>query len=147
MEIAVHLQSVPAFDHLTTQQLMRLANVVNEERFGADDEVYAEGDEGNALYFVLEGEVEAAKGSLLLDRFAAGNFFGELSCLDGVPRPETATARAPSKLLRLDRDDLFTLMEDTPSLGIALSQFLSMRVRALQEKLLAAALPAGAPSS
>jgi AAA family ATP:ADP antiporter len=147
MEIAVHLQSVPAFDHLTTQQLMRLANVVNEERFGADNEVYAEGDEGNSLYFVLEGEVEVVKGSLSLDRFVAGGFFGELSCLDGVPRPETATARAPSKLLRLDRDDLFNLMEDTPSLGIALSQFLSMRVRALQEKLLASVSPGGAPSS
>jgi hypothetical protein len=139
MEIAVRLQSVPAFDHLTTQQLMHLATVLHEDRFAASDRIYAEGDEGSSLYFVLEGEVEVNKGELLLGCFTPGEFFGELSCLDGIPRPETATAQQATKLLRLERDDLFSLMEDTPTLGIALSQFLSMRVRALQERLIESA--------
>jgi len=135
MEIAVRLQSVPAFDHLTTQQLMHLAVAMHEDRFAASDRIYDEGDEGSSLYLVLEGEVEAVKGELPLGHFTPGEFFGELACLDGIPRPETTTAKQPSKLLRLERDDLFSLMEDTPSLGIALSQFLSMQVRALQDRL------------
>jgi CRP/FNR family cyclic AMP-dependent transcriptional regulator len=135
MEIAVRLQSVPAFDHLTTQQLMHLATALREDRFAASDRIYDEGDEGSALYFVLDGEVEAVKGELPLGSFTPGEFFGELSCLDGIPRPESTTAQQATKLLRLERDDLFSLMEDTPSLGIALSQFLSMRVRALQDRL------------
>jgi hypothetical protein len=147
MEIAVRLQGVPAFDHLTTQQLMRLASVLHEMSFAAADEVYTEGDEGSALYFVLEGVVEAVKGELPLGRIEPGQFFGELSCLDGVPRSETTTAKSAATLLRLDRDDLFALMEDTPSLGISLSQFLSMRVRELQERLIASASPPGASTA
>ncbi len=147
MEIAVRLQGVPAFDHLTTQQLMHLATVLSEDRFVASDRIYTEGDEGSSLYFVLEGEVEAIKGELALGCFTPGEFFGELSCLDGIPRPETTTARQATKLLRLERDDLFSLMEDTPSLGIALSQFLSMRVRALQERLSESVSSAGRESS
>jgi hypothetical protein len=147
MEIAVRLQGVPAFDHLTTQQLMHLASVLREDRFVASDRIYAEGDEGSSLYFVLEGEVEAVKGELSLGCFKPGEFFGELSCLDGIPRPETTTAQQPTTLLRLERDDLFSLMEDTPSLGIALSQFLSMRVRALQERLIDSVSSGGPESS
>ncbi|MBW2399595.1 MAG: cyclic nucleotide-binding domain-containing protein [Deltaproteobacteria bacterium] len=146
MEIAVRLQSVPAFDHLTTQQLMHLATVLREDRFVASDRIYTEGDEGSSLYFVLEGEVEAVKGELALGCFTPGEFFGELSCLDGIPRSETTTAQQLTKLLRLERDDLFSLMEDTPSLGISLSQFLSMRVRALQERLIES-VSSGSPES
>lgn len=147
MEIAVRLQVVPAFDHLTTQQLMHLATVLHEDRFADSDRIYEEGDEGDSLYFVLEGRVEAVKGELEMGCYSPGQFFGELSCLDGIPRPETATAKQATKLLRLERDDLFSLMEDAPPLGIALGQFLSMRVRALQERLVGSATSSDRDSS
>jgi hypothetical protein len=135
MSIAAHLQNVAAFDRLSTRKLVALAEALKEERYGAGDFIYAEGDEGNGLYFVVEGEVEISKGDRLLERLGPWGFFGELSSLDGVPRSASARARESVQLLRLDRENLLELMEDTPALGIGLSQFLSLRVRALREQL------------
>ncbi|MBW2275767.1 MAG: cyclic nucleotide-binding domain-containing protein, partial [Deltaproteobacteria bacterium] len=134
MDVAVQLQGVPAFDRLSTQQLVSLAEVLESLRFGEGEVVYAEGDEGDGLYFVLTGEVELCQGGELLSRVEPGGFFGELSTLDGVPRSDAARAREACRLLRLEREELLALMEQAPALGIGLSQYLALRVRALQER-------------
>jgi hypothetical protein len=135
MNIAAQLQNVAAFDRLSTRQLVGLAEALKEERYEAGELIYAEGDEGTGLYFVVEGEVEISKDDRPLERLGPWAFFGELSSLDGVPRSASARARESVQLLRLDRENLLELMEDTPALGIGLSQFLSLRVRALRERL------------
>ncbi|MGI9591993.1 MAG: cyclic nucleotide-binding domain-containing protein, partial [Myxococcota bacterium] len=135
MELAVRLQGVPAFDRLGTRELVRMAEALVEERREDGEEIYAEGDEGASLYFVLEGEVELSKGGTSLGRIGPERFFGEVSTLDGVPRALSARAAGAVALLRLDREDLIALMEDAPALGIGLSQHLALRVRELQERL------------
>jgi len=135
MDIAVRLQEVPAFGRLSIQQLVTLAAVLVEESYVTGDRVYREGDEGNGLYIILDGEIEITARDTVIDRHVAPAFFGELATLDGVPRSVTATVRRDARLLRLDRDDLVALMADAPTLGIGLSEFLSLRVRALAERL------------
>jgi CRP-like cAMP-binding protein len=135
MEIAVQLQGVPAFGRLSTQQLVNLAETLQEARFAAGELIFAEGDEGDGLYIVLAGEVELTLGSAALERIGPGAFFGELSTLDGVPRSTAARACEETRLLRLAREDLLALMEEAPALGIGLGQLLSLRVRALRDRL------------
>ena len=135
MEIAVQLQDVPAFDRLSTQQLIALAELLQEQRVLEGERIYGAGEEGPSLYFVLEGEVELRRGGLVLERSGDGSFFGELSALDGVPRSADAVAITATRLLRLDRDDLLRLLEDAPGLAIGLAQRLSTRVRRLEERL------------
>jgi CRP/FNR family transcriptional regulator len=135
MEIAVHLQGVPAFDRLSTQQLVGLAETLHEERYAAGELIFAEGDEGDGLYFVLGGEVELTVGNVELERIGPGAFFGELSTLDGVPRSTSSRACEETRLLRLAREELLAVMEEAPALGIGLGQFLSLRVRALRDRL------------
>jgi hypothetical protein len=135
MDIAVHLQAVPAFDRLGTQQLMALAELLQRQQATAGESIYRAGDEGLGLYFILEGEVEQRRGELVLGRSAAGSYFGELSTLDGVPRSTDAVACQPTTLLRLDREDLLSLLEEAPALAIGLAQLLSSRVRQLEDRL------------
>ena len=135
MDVAVRLQSAPAFGRLPTQQLVGLAEVLEEVRFGAGESIFAVGDEGDGIYFVYEGEVERYRGDEVIGRAGPGAFFGELSTLDGVPRTLAARASEPTVLLRLDREELLALMESQPALAIGMSQFLSMRVRRLEERL------------
>jgi hypothetical protein len=135
MDVAVQLQNVPAFDRLSTPQLMALAGLLQEQKVAKGERVYGAGEEGLRLYFVFEGEVELRRGSLVLERVGAGSFFGELSTLDGVPRSEDAIASAATRLLRLERDDLMPLLEEAPGLAIGLTQFLSSRVRRLEDRL------------
>jgi Cyclic nucleotide-binding domain len=141
MEIAVHLQAVPAFDRLGTQQLMALSEMLQEQKLNAGEYVYHAGDEGMGLYFVLEGEVELRRGGLMLERSGAGSFFGELSTLDGVPRSADAVASSAARVLRLDQEDLMPLLEEAPGLAIGLAQFLSSRVRRLEDRLEEATTP------
>jgi hypothetical protein len=141
MEIAVSLQSVPVFDRLSTQQLMALAGLLQEQKVGEGERIFAAGEEGLSLYLVLEGEVELRRGDLVLDRTPADSFFGELSTLDGVPRSADAVATHPTRLLRLERDDLLRLLEEAPALALGLAQVLSARVRRLQTRLEDAVFP------
>jgi hypothetical protein len=141
MEIAVRLQSVPVFDRLSTQQLIALAGLLQEQKVGEGERVFAAGEEGLSLYLVLEGEVELRRGDLVLDRTPADSFFGELSTLDGVPRSADAVATHPTRLLRLERDDLLRLLEEAPALALGLAQVLSARVRRLQTRLEDAVFP------
>jgi hypothetical protein len=135
MDVAAQLQDVPAFDRLSTPQLMALAELLQEQKVAKGERVYSTGEEGLHLYLVFEGEVELRRGSLVLERVGVGSFFGELSTLDGVPRSEDAIASAPARLLRLERDDLMPLLEEAPGLAIGLTQFLSSRVRRLEDRL------------
>jgi hypothetical protein len=135
MDLAVRLQQMPAFDRLSTPQLMAVAELLQEQKVGEGERVYREGDEAVALYLVLEGQVELRRGEIVMDSARPGSFFGEVSTLDGDPRSADAVATEPSLLLRLDREDLLSLAEDAPALAIGLAQHLSLRVRRLQDRL------------
>jgi CRP/FNR family transcriptional regulator len=135
MNVAVRLQTTPAFGRLPTQQLVGLAEVLEELRLEAGDPVFAEGDEGDGIYFVYEGSAELYRGEEVIDRKGPGSFFGELSTLDGVPRKLAARASETTVLLRLDREELMALMENQPELAIGMSQFLCTRVRSLQKQM------------
>ena len=134
MDVAVRLQDAPAFGRLPVSQLLGLAEVLEEIRMDPDALVYREGDEPDGLYFVYEGEVVLSRDGSETGRIVPGRFFGELSTLDGVPRTVSARTAAAATLLRLDREELLALMELDPGLGIGLSQFLSTRLRELQER-------------
>lgn len=134
IEVAVRLQDVPAFARLDTQQLVALAGMLEESSYDVDQTIFSEGDEGDGLYVVVEGEVVASRAGVDVAVHGPGTFFGELSTLDGIPRSTTATARSASRLLRLGREDLVALMADAPALAIGLAEFLALRVRELQER-------------
>jgi CRP-like cAMP-binding protein len=125
---------VPVFERLSTQQLVRMAELLHEERMEDGARIFGPGEEGGGLYIVLEGEVEISRDGVPIQQVGVGHFFGELSTLDGVPRSVTARAVGAATLLRLDRYDLLALMEDAPALGIGLSQHLALRVRELRDR-------------
>jgi CRP-like cAMP-binding protein len=98
------------------------------------------------LYLLLEGKVELRRGALLLDQIGPNEFFGELAALDGLPRSADAMASEDTLVLRLERDDLLSMIEEIPGLAIGLVQLLSSRVRRLEERLDEASTPIGGSS-
>ena len=105
-------------------------------RDGSDRAV--EGEEGTGLYFVLEGEIELCRGTLVVDRASAGDYLGELSTIDGIPRSADAVARTETRVLRLEQEELLTLVDNAPAFAIGLAQRLSARVRHLEDRLVEA---------
>jgi AAA family ATP:ADP antiporter len=129
----LHLHGVDLFERLTTQQLADLAAVVEEVSVDDGDVVVTEGEFADCMYFIIDGEVRVTKRAVFLRVWGPGDYFGEMSVLDGEMRSATATAIGRVRLLRLEREAFLRTMDDHPAIAIAICQTLSRRVRELLE--------------
>jgi hypothetical protein len=127
----LHLHRVDLFERLTTQQLADLAAVVDEVTVGAGTAIVTEGEFADCMYFVVDGRVTVTKRSVFLGAWGPGEYFGEMSVLDGETRSATVTATGRVRLLRLERGALLRTMDEQPAIAIAICQTLSRRVREL----------------
>jgi putative peptide zinc metalloprotease protein len=113
------LTGVPAFAHLPTSALERLAARLEEERFPLDGIVATEGDAEDRLYLILEGRARASttgpSGPVPLASMGSGELFGEIALLEpGGRRQATVTAVDPLLLLSLRAADFRRLLEVHP---------------------------------
>jgi len=127
----LHLHRVDLFERLTTQQLADLAALVDEISVGDGAKIVTEGEFADCMYFIVDGRVTVTKNSVILGAWGPGDFFGEMSVLDGETRSATVTAIGRVRLLRLDREALLRSMDEQPAIAIAICQTLSRRVREL----------------
>ncbi len=109
--------------------------------------IFEEGDAGDSLYLILEGEVEIqklidveTKTYKLLSVLPAGSYFGEMALLTGEPRSAAAVLRnADGKLLKVEHDSFINLMSSSPRIAskivAALINVLSDRLRASSEEV------------
>jgi CRP-like cAMP-binding protein len=115
--------------------------------FEAGQDVFREGDVGDAMYVIQEGEVElvAASAPPGLPRIllGPGEFFGESSVLEGRPRGATARAVSDCRLLKIDGHTLDALVRLHPEIGLHMIRRLSRRLTAAYAS--ASALAASRP--
>lgn len=131
VDILLYLRGLDLFSRVSTRDLSELAGVVHEENYPSGAAIVREGDFGDCMYILVEGEVSITREGHLIKRLKPGEFFGEMSLFDGETRSATASATTRLRLLRLERTDLLHLMDEQPSIAIAMCQTLSSRVRDL----------------
>lgn len=111
-ERAEILRETELFADLRTEVLAGLAALMDERRYGGGDEVFSEGDLSAQLYVVADGAVEARQGGRVAFMAGTGESVGSLSLLDSEARHYTAVCVEPSRLLVLDQQDFFRLLEE-----------------------------------
>jgi len=131
VDTILHLRSLDLFAGLTTRQLAELARVVAERTVESGVTIVREGEFDDQMYFIVDGQVRITKEGAPVSALGPGEFFGEISVFDGERRSASATSEGPVRLLRLDRQDLFEVMEEHPAIAIAICQTLSRRIREL----------------
>ena len=131
------LANIQLFESLTPEDLDALARRIEVEEHNEGDIVFAQGDQGSALYLIEEGSVEISygegRGRVVLSTLFPGQYFGELSLFDGAPRSATARAVKRSRLMRLDRDDLVDFVNKNPGAALRIIAEMSERLRQTNE--------------
>lgn len=108
----------------------------------ADGEVIiSEGDEGNCMYIIQSGRVEATTGSGANEHRLAilegGDFFGEMALFDKEVRSATVRALGEARVLTIDKRALLRRISEDPLLALNLLKTMSRRVRALNDRVAA----------
>jgi CRP-like cAMP-binding protein len=131
---AAALRNVSLFAEVPLGDLDELTVGLRRRRYARGQVIFTEGDPGTNLCVVEEGRVRISVSSedgkeLVLRLLGPGEFFGELSLLDGEPRSADAVAHDPCQLLLLQRDDFLRFVESRPRVALALLAVLSRKLR------------------
>ncbi len=100
---------VPIFRHLASHQLAELAGLLKPRELPAGYTLIRRGERGDAMYFLVEGEVLVRRGRRHRT-LRSGAFFGELALLEGRPRRATVVTVTPCRLLELQARDFHRLL-------------------------------------
>ena len=123
------LAAVPLFDRFSKKHLRRLAVETDVVRIAPGRAIVEEGQAGEAMYVVLSGSARVTRAGRKVGQLFPGDFFGELSALDGGARTASVVAQTPVEVLRLFRHTLRRMIEDEPVLVMGLLEGLGHRLR------------------
>lgn len=134
MEKIELLQSVSIFWDLNENDLGHIADKMVAKHFENGNYIFLEDSEGEQCFFVLEGSVKVTRLSkdgreVILAMLNEGDFFGEMSLLDGESRSANVIALEKTKVLTLDRNDFIAVVNDYPQIAVQSLKELARRLR------------------
>jgi CRP-like cAMP-binding protein len=100
-----------------------------EESRKAGDVIFAEGDPGEAMYVVLEGQVELRIRGKVVETLGPREPFGEMALIDQSPRVATAVAKTDCRLVAVAEKRFLTMVKQTPLFGLQMLRVLAHRLR------------------
>ena len=123
------LERAPVFSSLPPDMLATITSEGVERTFEAGDFVVREGDTGEELFVILEGEARVERNGSTLATFGAGEFFGEIAVFDGRSRSADVVAASPLRALSISRDVLREALTREPRAAWAMLETLAARFR------------------
>lgn len=123
------LAEVDLFRHLSRARVKRLAHVAKEVSHPSGKSVATEGLGGLAFHLILEGTATVEKDGRTLRRLGPGDYFGEISMIDGRPRSATVTTAEPLRALAIPHQDFEALLDEDPGFARELLKTLCARLR------------------
>ncbi len=133
------LQANPLFANLSEKELATVLEVIQQKEFAAGGQIFDETLPGHELYIILRGKVRIVKTTLEGERqtlsvLKQGNFFGELSLLDGRKHSATAEAVEDSQLLVIDQAGLARIEQNHPAVALKIVKNMALKIsRTLRE--------------
>jgi CRP-like cAMP-binding protein len=129
------LAQVPLFEGLSRRHLKQIAERADEISF-RDKETIIEADEPGGTFFVIvEGEVKVMRGTRVIARAGPGEFFGEISLLDGGPRTASVVADSPVIAIRLFKSSFDKLVTQEPKVATKILAAIARRLREAEKTI------------
>jgi len=128
------LQSVSLFWDLTEKELGYISEKMVSKYYDAGQMILLEASEGEQCFFVTEGSVKITRLSkkgreVILAILSDGDFFGEMSLLDGEFRSANVVALDDTEVLTLNRNDFLLVLNNYPQIAIRLLKEMAHRLR------------------
>ena len=129
VEKALQLRTVPLFAQMDLRDLGGIAEQAREVVHAAGEPIVREGERGDCLFVIVEGEVRVHSGSHELRVLGESEYFGEISILDEEPRSASVTALTDCHLLRIDQEQFRELLETHLPAAMHVIRVLARRLR------------------
>jgi CRP/FNR family cyclic AMP-dependent transcriptional regulator len=134
------LKSIPLFSELSEKDLDKIVQVASKQKYHKDNLILLEEEVGSTMFIILNGRVKISRISddgreVILSILSDGDFFGEMSLLDGHTRSANVTAIEESELLVIRREEFLQMLRDFPQIAINLLKELAQRIRKSDEHI------------
>ena len=134
------LKNLPLFADLDDEELEEIWNHVQTRSYKKGNIILFEEDPGDSLFIIKEGKVKITRLSeegreVILSILGEGEFFGEMSILDGEARSANVIALADSEVFVLKREEFLNILKDNPQIAISLLEELAYRIRKSDQQI------------
>jgi uncharacterized membrane protein len=134
------LRSVPLFASLDDTAAIELRNLLSDKIVPRNTRLFRQGDKGDAMYLIESGRVRISihdddKQELTLAELAQGDFFGEMSIIDGRQRSADAQVIEDARLAILSRDAFLSFVRTNPDVALEMLSALTDRLRRTDDLL------------
>jgi CRP/FNR family cyclic AMP-dependent transcriptional regulator len=127
------LAAAPLLAGIDAAGLDRIAERTVEVAFADGHVIARQGEVGTGFFMIASGGARVVRDGQTIATLGPGDFFGELSVLDGQPRVAQVLAEGETTCLALATWDLEAIVNEQPSVGLALLRGLAGRLRTLTE--------------
>jgi CRP-like cAMP-binding protein len=136
LEKTIILKSVDLFKSIPAENLSRVAQITDEVTYDANSPIFAEGDFGDSLFIVVDGNVRIHKGAQELAMLGKGTCLGEMALLDGESRSADATVTEDSTLFKIEQEGFYEVMGSQSDIMDGIIKLLTGRLRVANEKMM-----------
>lgn len=106
-------------------------NEKDVQTYSAGEALVEEGAPGDAMFVVLDGQVEITRQGKVLEQVGPGGVFGEMALIDQAPRNATARALTDCTVARIDKKRFMFLVQQTPFFSLEVMRVMANRIRAM----------------
>jgi len=132
-----HLERVPLFEDCSLRQLRAVADIASVVEVPERTVLTRAGEPGDEFFIIIDGTALVTLSAQKRHRIQPGEFFGEMSLLDGEPRSATVKAKTDLRVLVIERLHFWKLLREVPGLTERMLVTLSRRIRAHERSQIA----------
>ncbi len=123
------MKSVDIFADTPDHILASVARIIEEVDLSAGEQFIQEGEAGDCLYIIVEGEVRVHSRDRTLMIAGPGKIIGELALLDPEPRSASVEAVTDALLFRIDKEPFDEVMADRSEIARGIIRSLTRQIR------------------
>nr|WP_279382593.1 2-oxoglutarate dehydrogenase E1 component [Acanthopleuribacter pedis] len=127
--VLAYLNQISLFELVTAEDLKAIAAITDLVEKNEGEIISQTGQAANDFFYIIEGLVAIIKKGVEINFLGAGEMIGELAVFDDRPRSATMVAKTACRLIHIQRDRLYQVMQARSSLDLGLVHVLAARLR------------------